>query len=153
MGSGRSAGEDAGRPVAGANLDQWRIFFQAVRDPFRASRIETTSRREIHRAWKIALEKDSGPLRFWVWNRDGGQKSLGVRVEGLTIQICRRSQFDDPAQVHDRDPIADMTNHVQIVRNKDHGKPILLLNILEQVNHLGLNGDVEGGNLKDRVRS
>mgnify|MGYP000902678350 CR=1 FL=1 len=54
-------------------------------------------------------------------------------------------ELDDPAQVHDRDAVRDLPDDRQVVRDEDVGDPELVLQVLEQVDDLRLNGDVERG--------
>ena len=53
------------------------------------------------------------------------------------------SDFDQLPQIHDTDLIRDVTHHGQIVRDKQIGDAFLFLIILEQIDDLGLNGNIE----------
>src|SRR5438105_1721360 len=54
--------------------------------------------------------------------------------------------FDDLAEIHDRDAPADMLDDGYIVGDEQIGKPELALQIAEQVDHLRLHRDVERRN-------
>ena len=57
----------------------------------------------------------------------------------------RVTDLDDLAQVHDGDPVRDVPHHGQVVRNEEVGDAELVLQVVEQVDHAGLNGHVERG--------
>ncbi len=61
----------------------------------------------------------------------------GVLEKGITIR-----NFDDLPEIHDRNPVADMGYHTEIVGDKEIGESVFLLEVLENVDHLGLDGDV-----------
>ncbi len=64
---------------------------------------------------------------------------LGVLVEGRLVP-----DLDDPAEVHDGDPVADPLDHRQVVRDEHVGEAQFRAQPLHQVDDLGLDGDVEG---------
>ena len=59
--------------------------------------------------------------------------------------LVRRRLLDDPPQVHDRDPVADVAHDREIVGDEQHGEAEPLAQALEQVEHVCLHRDVEGG--------
>src|SRR5947209_20323183 len=61
-------------------------------------------------------------------------------------QLGAVGDFNDLAEIHDRDAPADMLDDGYIVGNEQIGKPELLLQIAEQVDDLRLNRDVERRN-------
>ena len=62
----------------------------------------------------------------------------------LVEQIGCIGDLDDLAQIHHSHPVADVVHHVQGVGDEDEGEAELLLNLLQQVQHLSLHRDVEG---------
>lgn len=52
--------------------------------------------------------------------------------------------FNNLTAEHDDDIMADMFHNCKIVRNKEVRKPELILEVLEQVNDLGLDTDIQG---------
>ena len=50
----------------------------------------------------------------------------------------------DLAEVHHRDPVADVLDHGQVVGDEDQREPVARLHVLEQVEDLRLHRDVEG---------
>src|SRR5712691_9867580 len=61
-----------------------------------------------------------------------GKKGLGGRL------------LDDLAQVHDCDPVRDVTDRRKVMGDENVADPRFLLDVLEQINDLGPNRDVEG---------
>ena len=53
--------------------------------------------------------------------------------------------FDDPAVLHDVDVVGDPADHRQIVGDEQQGHAEFLLEVLDQLEDLGLDGDIEGG--------
>ena len=64
---------------------------------------------------------------------------FGVGEEG-----AGRSHFRQLSQIHHGDPISQVLDHVQVVRDEQVGQVILGLQILEQVDDLRLNRHVQG---------
>ena len=56
------------------------------------------------------------------------------------------ARFNDPAEVHHRNPVREITNHAQVVGNEQVGDAQFLLQISEQVQNLRLDRDIEGRN-------
>ena len=57
-----------------------------------------------------------------------------------------RPRFDDPAQIHDRDPMADVLDDGEVVGDEEISKAVALLEVLKQVNDLCLHRNVECAN-------
>ena len=55
------------------------------------------------------------------------------------------AEFDEAAEIHDRDAVADMRDHGEVVADEDIGQPEVALQIGEQVEHVGLDRDIERG--------
>src|SRR5881628_1439099 len=63
---------------------------------------------------------------------------LRVRVE-----LLRRRDLDDLAEVHHRDARRDVLDYGKVVGDEEVGEPELRLEVLEQVDDLRLDGHVE----------
>jgi hypothetical protein len=61
----------------------------------------------------------------------------------LSIDLARVCDLDDPTQVHDGDTPADVLDHVEVMGDEEKAQPELVLKIAQEVDDLGLNGDVE----------
>ena len=71
------------------------------------------------------------------------QQHMGVVVRRRLVELVGRRDLAELAEVHHRDAIADVLDDGQIVGNEDQRQPVLRLQVLEQVQHLGLHADVE----------
>ena len=70
----------------------------------------------------------------WVysWRRVGEDRARGAGLH-------------DPAVAHHRDPVAQVGDDAEVVGDDQHAHVELRLQVTEQVEHLGLDRDVEGG--------
>ena len=112
-----------------------------------AAGAEPAARRRVGRAGHVAGRARSacaGPLlagsgsgtadsSAWVYGCDGALVDSSSRVADL----------DDLAQVHHRDPVGDVPDHRQVVGDEQVGQPELVLQVLEQVDHAGLDRHVQ----------
>jgi hypothetical protein len=64
-------------------------------------------------------------------------------MKGIAVELAARRQFHNPSQVHDPDPIADVPDHTEIVRDKQVGQSHFPLQILHQIQDLRLNRHVQ----------
>jgi hypothetical protein len=85
-------------------------------------------------------------LDLWVWNRDRSEKCPGVRVLRVIEQSGARACFNHLTQIHHQHPLTDMTNHGQVVRDKNQRETELLLQVAQQIDDLGLDRNVERRN-------
>ena len=76
---------------------------------------------------------------------DGLQQGFRIWMEGGAVEFDRRSDFNDPPEVHDGHALAQVFDHGKIVGDKEVGQTELLLDIIEEVDDLGLNREIEGG--------
>ena len=60
-------------------------------------------------------------------------------------QCSSVGELRDATEVHDRDPVADVLDHAHVVGHEEIGQPKLALQLLEQVQDLGLDRHVERG--------
>ena len=57
----------------------------------------------------------------------------------------RRPLLHHPPLVHDQNTVADVVHHSQVMRHQQHGHVARSAQIPDQVEHLGLDGDIERG--------
>ena len=69
----------------------------------------------------------------------------GVRVQRVGEELLRLGQLDDLARVHDRDPVGELEQQRQVVRDEQHREAELALQLLELLQDLALDDDVERG--------
>ncbi len=129
-----------------AHKFQNRFFRTASVHGLRTTGVEVTTTGPIDRIGHITREHYSFFLGSGIWNRDCRQQSFCIRVLGLGVELTRWRNFNNTAQVHHRHSIADVFNHRQIVRYEQVGQTHFGLQILQQVDHLRLNGHIERRN-------
>ena len=66
-------------------------------------------------------------------------------MERLPEEGVRRGHLDDLPEIHDRDSITDVSHHGQVVGDEQIGEPESGLELVEQVEDLGLDRYVESG--------
>ena len=110
----------------------------------RAARMKVTAARRICRAGNFTFQNHGFhyAVRVEIGNR--GHEGFGVRMERLIKQFRCRREFHDAPQIHHRDPIANMFDDTQIMRNEQISKSIFFLCVHQQVQNLRLNGHIEG---------
>lgn len=59
--------------------------------------------------------------------------------------VVRRAAFHYAAALHDHDAVGHVVHHAEVVGDEEVGVVVLLLEVVEEVEHLGLHADVEGG--------
>ena len=64
-------------------------------------------------------------------------------MERVLVQVVRRRQLHDLAEVHHRDPIGDVPDDGEVVRDEEVREVELALQCLEQIDDLRLDRDVE----------
>jgi hypothetical protein len=69
-------------------------------------------------------------------------------VERPRVELARGRALDDPPEVHHRDPVADVPDDRQVVRDEQVGEAQPVLEPLEEVDYLRLDRHVEG---RDRL--
>lgn len=56
--------------------------------------------------------------------------------------LGRSTYFDQASCVHDGNAVGNLRHYRQIVRDEQHGQRKLLSQLVQQIEHLRLNGDV-----------
>ena len=108
--------------------------------------MEIAAGRRIGWVGDFAFEEDArGSPAAGVRFGNGRQERFGVGVLGVGVKFERGRHLDNFADVHDSDAIADMGDDAEIVGDEDVGEPHLFLQLLQEVEDLGLHRDIEGG--------
>src|SRR5690606_26188365 len=66
-------------------------------------------------------------------------------MERVCIELPGGGDLHDSPQIHHDDFIAEVLHHTQVMRDEQHREIELFAQILEQVDHLCLDRNVEGG--------
>src|SRR6476659_8264489 len=115
-GSGRE-GIMAGDTTRSAVSCQNRAFLPASVGGEGATRMEAATLRRVDRARDVAGEYDALALAGLseVGLRHRRDQGLGIGVAGLGEDVTGAAEFDDRAQIHDRDAGRDLAHHAQIM--------------------------------------
>jgi len=130
-----------------ADLLPFRLALGAELVGIGAAGTEMTAGGGIHRGGYVAFQHYAlcGAVLLGIRHRYGGDKAAGVgmdRVEGELIAVCQLHQL---AQIHDADAVGYVLHDAQVVGDEQIGKAHLILQILEHVDDLRLNGHVQRG--------
>ena len=66
-------------------------------------------------------------------------------MTGLTEELATRRLLYQTPRVHHGHPVGGLGHHPQVVSDEQDRHTGLLLNALEQAQHLGLDGHIQGG--------
>ncbi len=77
--------------------------------------------------------------------RHAAQEAHGVGVARVGEQIAGRALFDDAPGVHDPDALAHAGDHAEVVADQQDGGVDAGTQVVDQVEHLGLDRGVEAG--------
>ena len=75
--------------------------------------------------------------------RRGGYELPGVGVLGVVVNLSRGARLDDLASVHHHHSVGHLGDDAEIVSDEDEAEAHLVLQLLEELQDLGLHGDVE----------
>ena len=86
----------------------------------------------------FALEDDPIGAKARTGFGDGGHQHLGIRMLRRREQLFGVRALHDPADIHHRDPLADMLDDAQVMGDEEIGQPKSLLEFEEEVQDLCL---------------
>ncbi len=75
----------------------------------------------------------------------GVEQLVRVGVLGPLEDVLHLALLDDAALGHDADPVGHLADDAEVVGDPQHGHAEARLQVLQQLQHLGLDGDVERG--------
>jgi len=134
--------------MTGAVFLQFRHFGRAACLGIGTAGMEMTARRRFDRAGNITLQNGLLASDGRVGDGYRRQQRLGIGVLRVGKQGFLVGVFDDFAQIHHRDAMADVFDHGQIMGDEQVRQVQLRLQIHQQVNNLGLDRDIKG---RDRL--
>jgi len=107
--------------------------------------VEATARRRINRGWDLAGEQDrlSIALHDRVRNRYRAEERLRIWVLVMLVNVCSVRDLNHLAEVHDGDSVRKVSHHGQVVGNEQVCELELALEVLKEVDDLGLDGNVQ----------
>ena len=76
---------------------------------------------------------------------DGGDEALGVGFLGVEENLFSGAAFDNLALEHHDDVVGDVLDDADVVGDEEVGEVVFVLELHEEVEDLGADGEVEGG--------
>ena len=110
-----------------------------------AARGKAAARLGVDGRGQLALEQDALLLVQDVRGGNRRQQRLGVGVDRHAEQLLGGAGLHQLAQVHDTDVSGDVPHDGQVVGDEHVGQALLLLQVLHEVEDLGLDGHVQRG--------
>src|SRR6516162_9683874 len=122
---------------------QRRYGFAAGRRRIGAASTKHAAGGPLDRARQLAREHDLVPASLWPNGRRSSDKGPRIRMSRCAEYIRRLSLLNDAAEIHHHHTLADMPDDVEIVADEEQCQAELGTQVRQQVEHLGLDGDVE----------
>lgn len=126
-----------------ADRDFWRRCFAAKGAGNGASRMKGTAgrfarrvRRLSRKAWR--MHSANAPLA-----RYRSDERAGIGMSRTLEESGGGCLFDNPAQIHDRHVIGDMSDDPQVVRDEHTRKAFVLLKLPDELDYLCLHRNIE----------
>ena len=119
-------------------------FFHAVRTAI----VKITARTLRVGRRHVAFQYDTLalPLDFRIGDRNGGKQRFRIRMERIRVEVFIAARLDDFSEIHDGNPVGNVFDDRQIVRDKQIRQFHFFLNVFKKIQHLRLDRNVEGGN-------
>ena len=136
--TGRELGRRVGRGERGLARAAWALRHRAARGERAAGRA-IDSRRRVSADARQPL--DARP----VGAGQRAEQADRVRHARAVEDGVRLSPLDDAAGVHDGDPVGDAGDDAEVVGDEEEGRAALVPGRVEYLEHLRLDGHVEGG--------
>lgn len=133
-----------GRKVAWMLFLQRWVFLSADLFCIGTTGVETASLRQVGSRWHVVgTQWPAGASGNLVNAGNCRQQSLTVGVTATGKQGTGRCQLNHSPQIHNRYPITDMAQYAQIMADHQQAQTMLLFKILQQIDYLGLDGNIK----------
>src|SRR2546428_10461852 len=113
-----------------------------------ATRVEAAAARRVREARDRSAEPDPFPGPVEVERRDRRKQRFSVRVMWRGKDILGGAELDELREIHHPDPVGEVANHAQVVRDEDVRDAFGGLKFGQQVEDRGLDRNVQG---RDRL--
>ena len=148
--NGPQLGEVTGgamRSLAVGTVDELRLLHLALLLGLPAAGVEAAALGWVRRRRHIPDEHDLLALatQSGIGDGHGGEQGLRIGMGRVFVDLVLGSQLSHLAEIHDPDPVRDVPDDGQVVSDEDVGQSEFVLQLLHQVDHLGLHRHVEGG--------
>ena len=91
---------------------------------------------------KIEIKRDLAHVEDVYKRQD---QAAGVGVDAVGDQLVAVGQLHHLAQIHHADAVRDVLDHGQVMGDEQIGQALFFLQVLKHIDHLRLNGHVQGG--------
>lgn len=127
-----------GHIMAGGDLNRGRILLRADLFGILAPGGEAASWFGLNGGRDLPFEQDALPLDIDVWDGDGGQQRFGIGVSRALEKFFGWAELHHFAKIHHHNIGGNVLDHRKVVRNEQVSQRPFLLEILHQVEDLGL---------------
>ncbi len=110
-----------------------------------ATRLEGAARRHGVQRRNCAFDGSQRTVALGLKVGHGLQETASIRMCGSVKDFMFAGQFDDASGIHYGDAVSNLRDHGEIVRDEKHGQAEPGAQVREQIEDLGLDGDIEGG--------
>jgi len=110
----------------------------------RTSSLELATGRGIEGARHIPCKLFNLQRAFLSRSGHGREEREGVRVKRSVEQFFSGCILHDVTEIHDGDPVTDVAHDMEVVGDEKVTEPKTALEFLEEVDDLGLDGNVQG---------
>ena len=113
----------------------------------RAARVEAAGGRRVGGRRHVTAEHLAllGLGQRRIGDRHGREQRARVRMARVPVELLGGRELHDAAEVHHRDALAHVAHHGEVVGDEDDRQPEIALQVAQQVEDLGLDRDVQGG--------
>lgn len=129
---------DGKPPCAQAKLQQWEVLRGSKFLCVDTAGSKAASRLGFDGRRNFSFQKNSLSLHINVRNGNGRKQCLGIGMGRMLEKLFTRAEFHDFTQIHYHDIGGNVLDHQQIVGNEQISQGSLLLEILHQIQDLGL---------------
>jgi len=132
--------------VAIADFIEFDLAFAATVLNERAPPLEFAAGGRVNGARHITRQGFMLPPVIRVRRGYGREQGQGIGVDGVVVQCFCGPVLHDVSQVHHRNGIADIADHMEIVGDEEIAETEFGLQLLQEIDNLGLDRDIEGRN-------
>jgi hypothetical protein len=106
-------------------------------------RVKVASRGRIGCGGDFPFKPHGRFAQLWVWDGVGFPEHLRIRVQGRFEDLLSLSLFHNSPKIHNGDSLAEISHDPQIVGDEHEAERVGLLELLEQNQDLGLDGNIK----------
>jgi hypothetical protein len=136
----------AGGELVRRDQAKFRHFVGASLIRSGAAGSKPAARRRCNRRRRLADRHAFGGPHVWIGHRDSLDQQRGIGMCGAREQLLGRTHFAQPAEIHHGDPVAHRFDDRKIVGDKEQRQTEARLQIFQQIEDLGANGNVKRRN-------